>query len=61
MEEKSNKEIVKRGIVVPSIVATVLALGVYFALPSADWKICSATWAGTFFVWSVWVMVMSLY
>ena len=61
MEEKSNKEIVKKGLFVPAIVATLLAVGVYLTLPGADWKICAATWAGTFFVWSVWVMVMSLY
>ncbi|MEM9158541.1 MAG: hypothetical protein AAGB46_05780 [Verrucomicrobiota bacterium] len=61
MADKSNKEIAKKGLIVPSIVATVLAIGVYFAVPGQDWKMAVGAWVGTFFVWSVWVMVMGLY
>lgn len=50
----------KRGILVPAIVSSGLALLLFLAMPELGIKYYIAAWFGTFFVWSIWNLSLAL-
>jgi len=61
MADAKEKKLRLRSIVIPSIVATVLAVILALALPQLEWRGYFAAWVGTFFVWSIWTYVFNMY
>lgn len=61
MADAKEKKLRARSIIVPSILATVLTGVLALAMPDLEWRVYLVAWVGTFFVWSIWTYVYSMY